>query len=548
MDDKRINNENRKLKKRIDALEERVSQLEISFGMGDLEYQKSPTEELSDQLNDMKHKVHLESQVGESGLAWLGNLVLFFGIAFLIQYFQKLGYSVFSIIFGYMAVSGIYGLTVFMKKSNPKMASIFMINAFLLFFLTSIKLHFFSEYPLVEGKGLVIVLAFLLILSEAFYSIKQKSKTHSAIVLLLFVSLGVISEIHDLLLLSTIFTAAYSVFLLFKFKWIKLFWFGIIVAYFGSFLFIFNNPFMGNQFQFIENHNFGYYFVLIIGAAFSAVALVKQSPKISNSSIIASIILNGFGFSFLILLYVLGFFKHDYVLLIGSISMFCILYSIFLKEKSDWKISASLFALYGYVTLSVAMYGQYDFPRVYFLLSLQSLLVVSMAIWFRSKFIVVMNTLLYLSLLLFYLTTSEMLDGVNISFTLVAILTARILNWKKDRLTIKTEYLRNIYLVVAFVMVMLSLYYMIPAQFITLSWAIAAVVYFGTSLLLKNVKYRYLALGTLLSAIVYLFLIDLARIELVFRILALMFVAAISIGTSIYYNKRKKSEAGNIRD
>jgi len=62
------------------------------------------------------------------------------------------------------------------------------------------------------------------------------------------------------------------------------------------------------------------------------------------------------------------------------------------------------------------------------------------------------------------------------------------------------------------------------------------------SLILKNVKYRYLALGTMIAATFYLFIVDLAKIELVFRILALMFLAIISIGLSIYYSRKNKKK------
>ena len=59
-----------------------------------------------------------------------------------------------------------------------------------------------------------------------------------------------------------------------------------------------------------------------------------------------------------------------------------------------------------------------------------------------------MNTLLFAILLVFYLSNVIILDGVNISFSIVALVTARILNWKRDRLTIKTSLLRNVYLVI----------------------------------------------------------------------------------------------------
>ena len=63
------------------------------------------------------------------------------------------------------------------------------------------------------------------------------------------------------------------------------------------------------------------------------------------------------------------------------------------------------------------------------------------------------------------------------------------------------------------------------------------------SLILSNVKYRYMALGTLICAAVYLFIFDLSGIEIIYRVLALLFLSALSIGISIYYTNRiKKSD------
>ena len=91
-----------------------------------------------------------------------------------------------------------------------------------------------------------------------------------------------------------------------------------------------------------------------------------------------------------------------------------------------------------------------------------------------------------------------------------------------------------------FIMMLVALMQAVPKQFVTFSWTMAALLYFLISLLLKNVKYRYMALGTMICAAFYLFLVDLAKIEIVYRILALLFLAAISIGISIYYTNRVK--------
>ena len=89
-------------------------------------------------------------------------------------------------------------------------------------------------------------------------------------------------------------------------------------------------------------------------------------------------------------------------------------------------------------------------------------------------------------------------------------------------------------------MVLYALYHGIPKQFVTLSWTVAALLYFLLSFLLKNIKYRYMALGTMIIATIYLFIIDLASIEIIYRVLALLFLAVASIGISIYYSNRVK--------
>ncbi|NQU34496.1 MAG: hypothetical protein HQ521_14790 [Bacteroidetes bacterium] len=540
MDSKHSDNGERELIKRLEALEARVSRIEKynhieSFPLTSIE--KSISDE---HLNNVSGESLLESRIGESGLAWLGNLVLFFGITFLVQYIEDTGNNWVSSIFGYISVAAIFGLAHYIKHTFPKMASIFNLNAYLLLFYVTLRLHFFTDDPIIESKIIGIVALSLVSVFQFFISVQKKSILLAGIAFLFLSIIAIISNTTHFMLSVSALLALMSIIFLYRFGWIRLIYFSLILVYVINIIWFINNPMMGNELKAVSYHNFGYLYLFIIGAIYSLSALVNKTELYSTSGIVGSIILNGIGFSTLLLLYVLSFFKEDYVILLGSVSVFCLLFSVLLQVRSEWKITAALFALYGFVTLSIAVYGLYDFPLAYFVLAIQSLLVVIMAIWFRSKFIIIMNTILFLVLLLLYLRMSLMIDGVNISFSIVALITARILNWKKDRLTIKTDMLRNIYLLTGFVMVLITLYNLFPARYITLSWTAAAVIYFVMSLILKNVKYRYLALGTMLAAAFYLFIIDLARIELVFRILALMFLAIISIGFSIYYSKRSK--------
>lgn len=528
---------------RLDELELRMSRLETELHLEFLpEEQYSETEPVEG-LRKLSDGTVIESVIGESVLAWLGNIVLLFGMIFLIQYIQNSGYRISSSVFGYFSVAGIFVLAYFLKKTYPKMASIFNLNAWLLFFYVTLRLHFYTVNPVVSSKAIGLFMITLVVAIQLFISVKRKSTLLAGIALILLSIVAIVSDTTHTMLSMAAVTATISVIFLYRFGWIRLLYLSIILVYLINIFWFFNNPIMGNPLQAVKVHNFGFIYLFVIGALYSLVALINKSESFSSGGIIGSIVFNGLGFSTLLLLYVLSFFIDDYVLLIGSVSLFCLLYSVVLQLKSEWKITAAFYALYGFVTFSVAVHGIYDFPRAYFLLAIQSLLVVSMAIWFRSKFIVVMNTLLFISLLIFYLSASTLTDGINISFSLVALLTARILNWKKDMLTIKTDLLRNIYLIIGFIMILITLYHLMPVRYITLSWTSAAVIFFVLSLILNNVKYRYLALGAMIAAAIYLFIIDLARIELVFRIIALMFLAIISIGLSIYYSKKSKRKS-----
>jgi len=153
-----------------------------------------------------------------------------------------------------------------------------------------------------------------------------------------------------------------------------------------------------------------------------------------------------------------------------------------------------------------------------------------------------MNTILFIGLLLTYIIIGDPLNSINCSFALVALVTARILNWKKQRLEIRTEWIRNIFLFTGAIMVLFSLHKAVPANFITLSWALSAVVFFILSILIKNMKYRWLAIITMVLTVFYLFLVDLSNISLGYRIVALMFISMISLAISMFYSRRQRSK------
>jgi hypothetical protein len=541
------NNHFHEILDRLKLLENRVAQLESSAVRPGVQTdeQEEPYEGLKFSFGG-KGDTGLESHFGEFGLAWLGNVVLFFGITFFVQYLQLKGFKLIAPVFGMIAVSGIFFLARYLKKSNPYMARIFNLNGYVLAFYVILKLHFFTPEPVISSNTLALFVLLWVPVIVMLTAIRQKQVTLAGLSFIMITVCSVLSDKTHIELTLASIIALVSVILLYRYGWIRLVYLTVFLVYFINLLWLFNNPFMGHEMVIIKEHYSGFIYIFISAAILSIIALIPQrDAEYTDNGIIGTILFNGIGFAFVVALFIVAFFKDTYVTLTGSVALYCLVFAIILQVKTHRKIIAALYALFGFVTLSVTIYGFYGFPRAYFLLAIQSLLVVSMAIWFRSRFIVIMNSLLFVVLLLVYLATSPLMSSMNVSFSIVALATARILNWKRERLTIRTEYIRNFYLILAFFMVLFTLYHAVADQYITVSWAGAALVYFVFSLLLHNVKYRYMALATMFSAAIYLFIVDLARIELAFRVIALLVLAVVSIGLSFYYAKRQKHKGND---
>jgi hypothetical protein len=484
----------------------------------------------------------IESKIGEFGLAWLGNIVLIFGIIFLTEYIMRLGHPMLSSVVGYGMVISIVGLSYFIRQTFSYMASMFtLFSQFLLFYLT-LRLHFFTGNPLIESSGIVITLLLFLVVLQVVIAVVKKSPMYAVVFILLSFGTAILSDTASVLLPLTVIIALGSVILFYLYNWHKQLLLSIFMVYLTLLLWILNNPVMGHPLQGIAAHHNSYLFIGACALIYSLLPLMPNKGKFPESTMFISIMLNGAGFSFLIWILVTLFFSHGYIGIFASIALYCMSLAVILKKFSSWKYPPALYVLYGFVALSITIYGLNGLPRSFFLLSIQSLLVLSLALWFRSKIIVVMNFFLFLILLISYAVTSGEIISTNFSFPVVAFISARIINWQKERLEIKTALIRNTYLVVLFFTMLYACYKTFPSQYITLSWTVTAVVYFLMSIILKNVKYRYMALANVVATAFYLFIVDLARIEFIFRIIAFLFLAVITIIISTFYVRKMKKK------
>jgi len=126
-------------------------------------------------------------------------------------------------------------------------------------------------------------------------------------------------------------------------------------------------------------------YLFITGAIFACTALVRRNQMEPQKGVNAMILVNALCFSVVILIVTLLFFENKFAGMFGAITIFCLAFSVLLKLLTKSRFTPSFFACFGFMALSVSVYGMVHLPAAYFWLTLQSFLVVSMALWFRSR-------------------------------------------------------------------------------------------------------------------------------------------------------------------
>ncbi len=482
-------------------------------------------------------KSSIEYGVGESGMAWLGNIVLFIGITFLVSYIQNSGTVILSAVVGFAAVAGLYLSSWITRKSYSFLSKLFAYNGHFLVFYFTLRLHFFQDHPLIKNETLGFILLLIVTFSLLLKAYQKQSQLLAGIVLIMLLTCGFLINEVSLVSGITMLAAVISMILYYRFGWLKLTFVLIFLVYLAHVNWLINNPLLGNNPEFVSSPGNGYWFFILSWFAFSMLALIPHKKEVSDEFVIASVVWNGLGFTVILGLIVVTYFKENYVPIFVLLSLFCLIYSSVLRLRSTLTITAPMYVLFGFLSLSVAIFGIFGLPQSYSYLALQSLLVVSMALWYRSRFIVIMNTILFLTLMTVYLLQSESIDQINISYTLVAFISARIINWKKERLNIRTELVRNLYLMSGFLMTLITFYHISSPAYITASWIFVAVLFFIASLLLKKKKYRWLAIAAIIASAIRLIFIDMSNIDIGYRVLIFMVFAILSITVSILYTK-----------
>jgi hypothetical protein len=551
-----MSQENKDQPARISELLEKVNSLEMRIGRieenlnaavherGTIHPQQYRTEQDYTPVSEERgvDKGLIESNILEFGMTWFGSLVLLFGIAFLSNFAKKYMNGPLATLVGYMTVAGVFFLAWYIRNSYCHLSFMLNLSAHLLVYYITLRLYFFTGNPVIAVKEVVVALLLVTIVIQCYSAIRRNSELMAVIAMVLSCATALFTDQAAISLPLMVLTSACSVFFLIRYGWWRLMVASLIFVYLAQVIWLVSNPVMGHTFSTPSADSYNLLSLAACGLIYSLIPLIKQKEIFPESVYSTSILANGISFSVVLSLLILSCYPNSYVWIFTVISITCLIYSIVLKYRVVRIFDPAFYAIYSFMALSVAVYGYSKLPDAYWLLALQSLLVVSWALWFRSKIIVVMNTILFSGILGIYLAFYPSVDKVNIAFVITAFISARIINWKKERLTLRTEMIRNTYLIALFFIMLFALYNIVPPQYVALSWTAAAVFYFIMSLVLKLIKYRWMAIATVLVTGFYLFFVDLSHLETGYRVLAFLFLAVISLGASMYFTKKVRKK------
>ncbi|NOX64563.1 MAG: DUF2339 domain-containing protein [Chlorobi bacterium] len=487
-----------------------------------------------------EEKQSLEFEIGQFWFAKAGIVVLALGIALILTLpFRTLPQFMPSL-FGYVISIVLFGFSRLWKNSLNLISRYLFASGFLLLFFSTLRLHYWGNPSVIDNNILEFI--FLAIISLALLSIAIKRK--STYLYNIGLTLGFIASLVSgepyIIFISILSLTALTSYVKIKHEWAYLFYYSIVITYLTHFVWFINNPLViGNKIELVSEPYVNVFFLMsylitiAVGNIFRDIECRDEKQKVISS------FFNSFGFLFSFAIITVTQFRSEITTSFITVSILFLLLSTLCWKKGQDKYSVFFFAILGYGALSIAIINSFEIPELFIWLSWQSILVVTTAIWFRSKIIIIANFFIYaiIAIATMSFSGSHALSCMNAG--VVALLSARILNSQKDKLEIKTEAIRNAYLGIAFILLPYSTFLLVPLEYVGLTWLAIALLYYAFSLILKNKKYRWMAMLTLAITILYTIVLGIMHPEDEMKVISFIIVGLVLIIISIVYTKIK---------
>lgn len=484
----------------------------------------------------------LEFRLGEQ---WFGKIGI---IAFLLAVFNFLVLpfdnipNTLVLFTGYIISIVLIAASILGAKLLKNLAGYTMGSGLILLFVSTLRLHFFGADPFLTNKILLVVLLFLVTVVALAISLKRESVYLTTLTLIFFYAAALISDFPILIFAALILGGLGVSYLDKKNNWNVLSIFAILFTYMIHLIWYLNNPILGKEMMIVQDLKLNLLFIPVYLLIYGAASASKVSDEVDDFYAIQKTTFNSIGgFGLFVFISLNSDYNFAGLLNFGlSLVLLSIAALQWTKQKS--KFSTFLYSMLAYAALSASIVLTFSKPDYFIWLCWQSIAVVSTALWFRSKFIVVANFFIFLSIILAYLASAGETSSSAVSFGIVALISARIINWQKERLELKTENLRIAYLVVAFIIIPLVLYVNLPSQFVGISYIGLALIYYLLGKLINNKKYRLMASGTLILSLAYILIFGLTSSETTYKIFSFLLVSAALVIISIVYAKVRAKE------
>ena len=486
----------------------------------------------------------LEMEIGEFWLARIGIVALMVGLGFLVAYpFPALPAWVPSLI-GFSAFGALLWIARRWENSFPELARLMFWGALFLCYFATLRLHFFAQTPLLASRGLAVLLLVMVQAAEYAVALRRGSQLTTGLVTLLGFVTAIVSDSIPAALGLTVVMAMLAVWLVRKHDWLWHYGLTVLLSFLLHLLLLLGNPLAGHPVHGVREPQFNLLLLALYAGAFSTAGFL---PGAGERDLLIRVgrplVLSG-GVLLVGGLNVLLFYQAQppWVELLMAAGFLIVAVTGWWHHASRY--STAIYACAGYVTLSVFLVRNYPVPAAFGWLAWEGLLVAATAVWFRSKIIVVANVFIFAGIYAAYLLLAPASGQVNLSFAVVALLTARLLNWQGERLDLHTELMRNFYLGAATVAVPYGLYHTVARGWVSTSWLLAAGIYFGVSIWLRNRKYRWMAMGTVFATVVYVFVFDLARLAPAYRIVSFLVLGVVLLVISLFYGRSRRQGDG----
>ncbi len=484
----------------------------------------------------------LEYVVGQNWFAAVGIVVLTCGVAFALSLPLASLPAALPALLGYLVTGGMFFAAHRWQRSFELVALCLRGAAMGLLYFSTLRLYFFGPAPVLDlaspASRAVLLLA---VAANVYVALRQASAALVVLALLTGYFTAVVANAPWWLFVLLVALAVLIVGAATRRGAPLLLLLAIPFGYLTYLLWMIGCPWAGRPVHLATEPAGALYFLLAYALVIGAGPLVRRERAGEDQTTILTAVFNcaaGYG---LFLVHAFLAFPGQMVAanLVAALAFLGLAAEFWRREES--RVSTFFYAMTGYLALTVAILKAVAMPDVFIWLSLQSLVVVATALWFRSRFIVVANFLIFVLVVLGYMIAASRETGISLGFGVVALLTARILNWKQERLELQTHLMRNAYLACAFVVFPYALYHLVPRAFVSVSWVGVAVVYYVMNLIVNNAKYRWMGHLTLLMTVLYVIFIGVTQLPPTYRVLSFLVLGTVLVVVSFIFTKVRRN-------